>query len=155
MSRILLLAAMALLCPAQQTPVAGVFRDAGGTLRILQGVPGGWVAPVAIPERVDSAGFNGRWMWYKVGGDLHVRDPRGGWAVASAPGGRAAAVFSDDGRLAGFVFPDAGLSAEWVSGAKALGELHPWLDDAASPLPPEQIGEGLYQIGRASCRERV
>ncbi len=148
MSRLLLLAAAALLCGAQELPVTGIFRDPHGALRVLQGIEGAWVAPVVIPQGVDSAGYNGRWMWYKAGADLFVRDPQGRWAVVPAPVGSAAALYSSGGRLEGFVFADAGQTAAWMAGTMSLGTPEPWREEAATTLPLESLGEDLYLLRR-------
>lgn len=149
MKRLMMLAAWAgVLCLGQEAPVAGVFRDGAGALRVLKGVDGAWVAPVAVPEGVVSAGSNGRWLWYKTQNELRVRGPRDGWAAVAAPAGAAAAVFARDGRLTGFVFPEAGLAAEWREEAMALDEARTWSSDAGDPMPEEQVGEDLYLVRR-------
>lgn len=148
MIRFLLLLVAAMLCHAQETPVAGVFRDDQGALRVLQGIEGAWTAPVVIPQRVDSAGSNGQWMWYKTGTELHVRNRHGGWTVESAPEGSAAARFNSGGLLEGFIFPEAGLAAPWVTDGK-LGELRAWTEDPDAPIPPQPIGENLFLLRRS------
>lgn len=145
MIRSLLLIVAAMLCHAQEMPVAGMFRDDQGALRVLQGIEGAWVAPILIPQGVDSAGSNGQWMWYKTGTELHLRNLQGGWAVVSAPEGAAEARFNPGGLLEGFVFPEAGLAACWLIEGK-LGELRAWAKDPDAPLPPQPIGENLYLL---------
>lgn len=147
MTRFLLFLAAATLCPAQEIPVAGLFRDDQGALRVLQGVEGAWTARLVIAQGVDSAGSNGQWMWYKTGAELHVGNRQDGWTVVSAPQGAAAARFNSDGRLEGFVFPEAGLAATWLADG-TLGELRPWAEDAGEPLPPQPIGERLFLLRR-------
>lgn len=145
MGRFLLVAAALLACQAQELPLAGVFRDDCGALRALQGIEGAWVSPVLIPEGVDSAGYNGRWLWYKAGRDLHVRNPQGHWAAVPAPGGTAAGQFSSGGDLAGFVFPEVALAARWDIETMILGGLSAWNGE----LPrTESLGENLLLLRR-------
>lgn len=80
-----------LLLHAQERPVKGYFADGRGALRVLLGTQGAWEAPMVIPEGVLSAGFDGKWLWYKTQDRLYLKESQGMERSFPAPEGPATA----------------------------------------------------------------
>lgn len=124
-------------------PVAGIFHDGQGALRILQGTEGAWVAPILVPSGVLSSGFSGRTLWYKTETELHVL--RGEETVTPAPPGPAAATFNDSGDLDEIYFSN-GAHARWRNGS--LESLYP-VEELPSFL--EDLGPGRLLLRRGEA----